>query len=133
MHENRETCGAPVNQTGRSAKAQSQTADANALQESDRCVVPVKQPNKEGQPSAEVVEGRQRPKENDAQSSTSPTQSGEPVSQGLSGVRRAARVRKQERFTALLHHVTVNLLRESFEALKKNAAPGVEGVTWPRV
>src|SRR5580700_6515202 len=70
MHENRETCGAPVNQTGRSAKAQSQTADAYALQESDRCAVPVKQPNKEGQPLAEAVEGRQRPKENDAQSST---------------------------------------------------------------
>ena len=130
MHENRETCGAPVNQTGRSAKAQSQTADANALQESDRCVVPVKQPNKEGQPLAEAVEGRQRPKENDAQSSTSPTQSGEPVSQGLSGVRRVARVRKQEQFTALLHHVTINLLRESFDALKKNAAPGLDGVTW---
>jgi RNA-directed DNA polymerase len=130
MHENRETCGAPVNQTGRSAKAQSQTADAYALQESDRCAVPVKQPNKEGQPLAEAAEGRRRPKENDVQSSTSPTQSGERVSQGLSGVRRAARARKQEQFTALLHHVTVNLLRESFDALKKNAAPGVDGVTW---
>ena len=101
-----------------------------ALQESDRCVVPVKQPNKEGQPSAEAAEGRRQPKENDAQSSTSPTQSGERVSQGLSGVRRVARERKQEQFTALLHHVTVNLLRESFDALKKNAAPGVDGVTW---
>ena len=130
MHENRETCGAPVNHAGRSAKAQSQTADANALQESDRCVLPVKQPNKEGKLLAEAAEGRRRPKENDAQFSTSPTQSGERVSQGLSGVRRVARVRKQERFTALLHHVTVNLLRESFEALKKNAAPGVDGVTW---
>ncbi len=52
------------------------------------------------------------------------------MSQGLSGVRQAARERKQERFTALLHHVTVELLRESFEALQKNAAPGVDGVTW---
>jgi group II intron reverse transcriptase/maturase len=90
----------------------------------------VKQPNKEGQPLAEAVEGRRRPKENDAQSNTLPTQSGERVSQGLSGVRRVARVRKQEQFTALLHHVTIRLLRESFEALKKNAAPGVDGVTW---
>jgi len=90
----------------------------------------VKQPNKEGQPLAEAVEGRRRPKENDAQSNTLPTQSGERVSQGLSGVRRVARVRKQEQFTALLHHVTISLLRESFEALKKNAAPGVDGVTW---
>jgi RNA-directed DNA polymerase len=76
------------------------------------------------------VEGRRQPKENDAQSSIQPTQSGERVSQGLSGVRRVARERKQERFTALLHHVTVSLLRESFDALKKNAAPGVDGVTW---
>jgi hypothetical protein len=90
----------------------------------------VKQPNKEGEPSAEAAEGRQRPKENVEQSSTSPTQSGERVSQGLIGVRRAAREGKQERFTALLHHVTVRLLRESFEALKKDAAPGVDGVTW---
>src|SRR5260370_39005104 len=80
MHENRETCGAPVN-TGRSAKAQSQTADGYALQESDRCVLPVKQPNKEGQPSAEAAGGRRRPKENHAQSSTSPTPGGGQVAQ----------------------------------------------------
>ena len=100
------------------------------MEGSDCCIVPVKQPNKEGEPLAEAVEGRRQPKENDAQSNTQPTQGGKRVSQGLSGVRRVARERKQERFTALLHHVTVNLLRESFEALKKNAAPGVDGVTW---
>jgi retron-type reverse transcriptase len=48
----------------------------------------------------------------------------------LIGVRREARERKQERFTALLHHLTVQLLRESFEAFKKDAAPGFDGVTW---
>ena len=47
MHENRETCSAPVNQADRSAKAQSRTADAYVLQESDRCVVPMKLPNTE--------------------------------------------------------------------------------------
>ncbi|MDQ6699971.1 MAG: group II intron reverse transcriptase/maturase [Acidobacteriota bacterium] len=130
MHENRETSSVPAEKAGRSAKAQSQTADVYALEESDRCVLPMKQPNKEGQPSAEAVEGRRRPKENDAQPNTQPTQSGERVSQGLNGVRQVARERKQERFTALLHHVTVPLLRESFQALKKNAAPGVDGVTW---
>ena len=41
------------------------------------------------------------------------------MSQGLSGVRQAAKKRKQERFTALLHHVTVTLLRDSFYALKR--------------
>jgi hypothetical protein len=117
MHENREASKASVEQTDRSAKVQSRNADVYAMEESDCRVVPMKQPNKEGKLSAEAVEGRRQPKENDAQSSIQPTQSGERVSQGLSGVRRVARERKQERFTALLHHVTVNLLRESFDAL----------------
>ena len=50
--------------------------------------------------------------------------------QGLQGVREAAKERKQEKFTALLHHVSVDLLRESFYALRRQAAPGVDGVTW---
>src|ERR1017187_8506677 len=61
---------------------------------------------------------------------TQPTQSGERVSQGLNGVRERARKNKQERFTALLHHVSVDLLRESFYGLKRKAAPGVDGMTW---
>jgi len=52
------------------------------------------------------------------------------MSQGLSGVRKAARERKQERFTALLHHLSVGLLRAGFYALKRQASPGVDGVTW---
>jgi len=78
----------------------------------------------------EAEEERARTKENIAQSNTHPTQSGEGVSQGLRGVRQAAKERKQEQFTALLHHVNVNLLRDSFYALKRQAAPGVDGVTW---
>lgn len=69
-------------------------------------------------------------KENIVESNTQPTQSGARVSQGLQGVRERARRNKQERFTALLHHVTPGLLRESFHALKREAAPGVDGVTW---
>jgi RNA-directed DNA polymerase len=91
---------------------------------------PVSLSNKEEQSSAEIGEGRAQAKENIVPSNTSPTQSGERVSQGRHGVRQAAKERKQERFTALLHHVTVNLLRESFYALKRQAAPGVDGVTW---
>jgi len=52
------------------------------------------------------------------------------MSQGLNGVRERARKNKQERFTALLHHVSVELLRESYYGLKRKAAPGVDGVTW---
>src|SRR5881628_1860434 len=88
------------------------------------------QPNKEEQSSAEAGEGRASTRENIAQFNTSPTQSGERVSQGLRGVRQVAKERKQERFTALLHHLTVVVLRGSFYALKRQAAPGVDGVTW---
>ena len=109
---------------------QSHKADAHAPEESDRAIVPMNQSNKEEQSSAEAGEERVRAKENIVQSNTSPTQSGERVSQGLSGVREAAKERKQERFTALLHHVSVDLLRDSFYALKRQAAPGVDGVTW---
>jgi RNA-directed DNA polymerase len=52
------------------------------------------------------------------------------VSQGLDRVRHVARQRKKERFTALLHHVTPNRLRTAFFALKRQAAPGVDGLTW---
>src|SRR3982751_2266377 len=132
MHENRETSGVPRSSRGRgrSEKMQNRKSDMHASEESDHAILPMNQPNKEGQSSAEVGEGRAWAKENIAHSNTSPTQSGIRVSQGLRGVRQAAQVRKQERFTALLHHVTVDLLRESFYALKRRAAPGVDGVTW---
>jgi RNA-directed DNA polymerase len=52
------------------------------------------------------------------------------VSQGLDRVRQVARQKKKERFTALLHHVTIDLLRESVLALKRHAGPGVDGVKW---
>jgi group II intron reverse transcriptase/maturase len=52
------------------------------------------------------------------------------VSQALDRVRQAARLRKKERFTTLLHHLSVDLLREAFFALKRDAAPGVDGLTW---
>jgi hypothetical protein len=52
------------------------------------------------------------------------------VSRALGRVRQAAKERKKEKFTALLHHVDIDLLRISFYALKRKAAPGVDGVTW---
>ena len=88
------------------------------------------QPNNEGRPSAEVGKGRAQTEENIVPSHMRPTQSGRRMSQGLDGVRQAARKRKQERFTALLHHLSVGLLRDSFYALKGQASPGIDGVTW---
>jgi len=70
-------------------------------EESDHAIRPMNQPNNEEFSSAEAGEGRAWVKENIVQSNTSPTQSGKRVSQGLSGVRKAAKERKQERFHRL--------------------------------
>src|SRR3984885_10160154 len=131
MHENREISSAPwSDDQGRSAKATSRTADMYVPEKSDCAVIPMNQPNKEGRLSTEAGEGRAQTKENIVQSHMHPTQSGKCMSQGLDGVRKAARERKQERFTALLHHLSVELLRNSFYALQRKASPGVDGVSW---
>ncbi len=130
MHENRETSSVPDAMAGRSGKAQGRTPGMHAGEESDSGVVPMNQPNKSGKPLAEAGEERPEIKENIAQSSTRPTQSGGSVSQGLIGVRQRAKEKRQEKFTALLHHLSVDLLRESYFALQRKAAPGVDGETW---
>ena len=69
-------------------------------------------------------------KENSVEPNIRPAQDGKRMSQGVHGVRERARSNKQERFTTLLHHMTTGLLRDSFYALKRKAAPGVDGMTW---
>ena len=69
-------------------------------------------------------------KGNTGQQSTRRAQIRESVSQALERVRIAARQRKKEKFTALLHHISVETLEVAFYALKRKAAPGVDGVTW---
>src|ERR1700730_18791460 len=102
MHENREISRTPWSaEQGRSAKAINQTADMNVQEKSDCAVVPVNQPNNEGQPFAEAGEGRAQTEENIVQSHMRPTQSGRGMSQGLGGVRQEERKRKQERFPEL--------------------------------
>jgi hypothetical protein len=93
-------------------------------------VVPAKQPNNSGKPQAEAVEERPLAKENTEQSNQCRTRSRESGPNGLERVREVAKKDKEVRFTALLHHVTVDLLRDSYSGLKKKAAPGVDGVTW---
>jgi group II intron reverse transcriptase/maturase len=76
------------------------------------------------------MEGRRPTEENIVQATAPRTQSRIGELSDLSGVRKVAHEGKRTRFTALLHHVTVSLLRDGFYALKRNAAPGVDGVTW---
>ena len=121
----------------RSDKADGRTADASVTGESDDSIVPVKRANKAGRTmlrmvpaAAESVEGRGSTKGNALQTTAGRTQNRNPASRGLWGVREAARRDKKMRFTALLHHVTPELLRVSYFDLKRQAAPGVDGVTW---
>ena len=106
----------------------------HGLEKSDSAVVAVKPANKAAVVSttaaAERVEPRAETKGNADQPHTRRTQSRDSVSPGLERVRQAARQRKRQAFTALLHHVTIDSLRDAFLALKRRAAPGVDGVTW---
>ena len=97
---------------------------------SDRLVVPAKPPNNPAQAGAEVVEGRGLPEGNTAGEPRPGPSAGQGVSSDLDRVRQVARKDRDVRFTALLHHVTVDRLREAYRAISPNAAPGVDGVTW---
>jgi hypothetical protein len=132
MHENRETSKMSVGHEDcrPAGEGDGHTSRMHVFEESDSGIIPMSHSNQGERLLAESEEGRPLIKENTHQSSTHPTQSGARVSQGLAGVRRAAREGKETKFTALLHHLTVDLLRESFYALKRKAAPGVDGVTW---
>src|SRR5438445_1801667 len=134
MHENRETPSPTVSESRSPAgEGESRTSGMHSSGESDGAVVPMKPSNKatgQAPGAAERVEGRASTKENVQQARAVPAQHGAAASQGLKGVRKVAKERKQERFTTLLHHLTVNLLRDSYYALKREAAPGVDGVRW---
>ena len=83
-----------------------------------------------GLSAAELVEPRAGTKGNADQQSTRRAQDRASVSQALEGIRQVAKQRKKERFTSLLHHISIELLRLSYFELKKNAAAGVDGLTW---
>src|SRR6267154_850066 len=100
-------------------------------EKSDSAIVAVKPTNKAVPTAAEPVEPRAGAKGRARQQSTHRTQGRERVAQALERVRQAARQRKKERFTALLHHISIDCLRMAFFALKRDAASGVDGLTWP--
>ncbi len=102
----------------------------NGDEKSDRAIVARKSSNKDGRPSAEAMERRARAEGNADERSMLRAQDRERMAQGLARIRQVARQRPKERFTSLLHHVSVGQLREGFFALKRGAAPGVDGVTW---
>jgi RNA-directed DNA polymerase len=109
-------------------------------EKSDSVIVAVKPANKAADPAAEKssvgsaaaepVEPRAGTKGNADQQSTCRAQSRESVSQALERIRQVAKARKKERFTALFHHISINLLKGAFFELKEDASPGVDRLTW---
>ncbi|MBD9641961.1 group II intron reverse transcriptase/maturase [Ensifer sp. ENS07] len=99
-------------------------------EKSDSGIVAAKPTNKAGQPAAELVEPRPETKGSAEQQRMHRTQSRDRMFQSLDRVRKAARLRKKDQFTALFHHINVDTLRTAFYALKRKAAPGVDGMTW---
>src|SRR6476659_10383011 len=98
--------------------------------ESDSAIVAGKPTNKAERSAAEPVEPRAEAEGNASQQSTGRAQSRGTVSQALARIRQAARQRKKEKFTALLHHISIDLLDEAFFELKEDAAAGVDGLSW---
>jgi RNA-directed DNA polymerase len=99
-------------------------------EKSDSVGVAAKPTNKAERSAAEPVEPRTGTKGNAGQQSTRRAQDRESVSQALERVRQVARQRKKEQFTSLLHHVDPAMLRTAFYAMKRDAAAGVDGMTW---
>lgn len=130
LHRNREisSVSGAVCPEG-AGKATSRTPAVYVDEKSDASVLPEKSSNK-GVPPAEAMEGRDAAKGNTGKPPAPRTQSRAGASMGLDGVREVGRRDRRTRFTALMHHITPSLLVESFYALRRNAAVGVDGVTW---
>src|SRR3954469_17642515 len=96
----------------------------------DPLIVPVKPANKAAQAAAESAEGSGGTKRNADRQSTNRTQGREAVSQAQARIRGAVSRYRKEKLTALLHHVSIEVLEWAFFSLKKRAAPGVDGRTW---
>jgi hypothetical protein len=135
MRENREI--PPLarrvdHRAGRPGNADGGTPGMNEGGKSDDCVVPANPPNKvtAAAGAAEVGEGRRSAKGNTASKTPPGHRAGSGASNALGRVREAARRDKGARFTALLHHVDLGRLRKAYGAIRPQAAPGVDGVTW---
>src|ERR1700704_2198641 len=103
----------------------------NRLEESDRPAVSTKRPNTAGRPAAEGVERRGLVKGNSLQRDMHRMQGRGRVKQALGRIRQAAEREKEGKLTSLMHHIyAVDTLREAYYRLEREAAAGVDGITW---
>jgi len=99
-------------------------------EESDSAIRAKKSANKTERSAAESMEQRAEANGKTFAPTTRRTQNRESVSPGLDRLRKAVQEKRNERFTTLLHHVDVDLLTKAYHWLKRDAAAGVDGVTW---
>jgi len=129
LHRSWEVSAVPgATRPGGTGKVEDRNPVIDVAEKSDTPILPKNPPNN-GEP-AEVVERRGVAKGNAGETPAERTQSRETALMGLEGIRKAAKRDRRMKFTALLHHITPSLLVESFYDLKRNAAAGVDGVTW---
>ena len=102
----------------------------NGSEKSDSATVSKNPTNEAGRPASEPEERRAETEGNVGEDAVRRTPSRASASRGLDRVRTTARERKKEKFTALLHHISVEALEEAFFEIRKDAAPGVDGMTW---
>jgi group II intron reverse transcriptase/maturase len=115
---------------GRIGKAGGRNPMTNAKEKSDALIVPAKSRNEAGLPAEDAMEGRSAAKGNTEEQNAHRTLSRSRAQSALDRVREAARKNRKQRFTALLHHITIDRLRFAYLALARKAAAGVDGVTW---
>ena len=104
--------------------------DSSIFGKSDKLILPKKQVNKLEKSRAESVEGRGLTKRNTHATADGQTQGWKTITSRLKSVREAAKKDKEVKFSSLLHHITVDLLKKSFYSLKRGSAAGVDGVSW---
>jgi RNA-directed DNA polymerase len=129
-HGNREISSLATGDGGPHREGEEPKPMKNGLEKSDRLIVAKKPANSAKGPALESVERRRRTKENTEDACTHRTLSRARVFPGLDRVRERARREKKDRFTSLLHHVNVELLEAAFSWLRRDAAPGADGMTW---
>lgn len=112
------------------AKGVRHKAAGEAVGKSDEVIVVTKRTNKISTSMAESVERRASAERNPGSRAAAGTQRPAETDAGLLRVREAAKGNRSLRFDNLLHHITVPLLVQAYQALRKDAAPGVDGVDW---
>jgi RNA-directed DNA polymerase len=130
MRENRESLPLSGKRPEREEKPMRRKSEMDGGKQSDSVILPTKAPNKERRCSAEGLEVRTLTKRKERKASSDWVQNQKKLPDGLERIRQRAGKEKDVRFTALMHHMNLERLKQAYQELNCKAAPGVDGVTW---